>query len=304
MNRLGLRETFLVVLMGAVVGVCTVSSRSVVPSDDAETTADLHNLTYHGIYDQPVHLIAGIYEGEPFVAGGASRPRVELQGDLVLRGDLNGDGADEQIVFLAASSGGTGTHIYVATVSKVEGAWRNTATSLVGDRVQVQSAAVEDGELRIGLVEAGPADPVCCPTRKMERRYRLRGDVLALERSEDQGELALADLAGVVWQLRQFGRDQPVPAGVAITAEFNDGKVAGSAGCNRYFAEVKSETGRGIRIGPPGTTRMACPDPAGAAETRFLQRLAAVDRFSFRWGQLALGYPLDAEHASLLFTSP
>ncbi|MBE0605773.1 MAG: hypothetical protein IH610_05720 [Deltaproteobacteria bacterium] len=38
----------------------------------------LRNIEYRGTYDNAAALKDGVYEGEPFVPGGASRPRVEL----------------------------------------------------------------------------------------------------------------------------------------------------------------------------------------------------------------------------------
>lgn len=61
----------------------------------------LRNIEYRGIYDNAVTLRDGVYEGEPFVPGGASRPRVELLDMLPVLHDLDGDGIDDAAVLLA-----------------------------------------------------------------------------------------------------------------------------------------------------------------------------------------------------------
>ena len=42
------------------------------------TDDTLRNLTYLDIYDHPVTLKDGLFEGEPFVSGGAAPPRLEF----------------------------------------------------------------------------------------------------------------------------------------------------------------------------------------------------------------------------------
>ncbi|MDH4030864.1 MAG: hypothetical protein OEU49_08450, partial [Chromatiales bacterium] len=54
-------------------------TEAIAPSTAAVTatdSADAANATYLGIYDEPVTLRDGVFEGRPFVEGGASRPRV------------------------------------------------------------------------------------------------------------------------------------------------------------------------------------------------------------------------------------
>jgi heat shock protein HslJ len=48
-------------------------------------------------------------------------------------------------------------------------------------------------------------------------------------------------------------------------------------------------------------TRMACPDPAGAVETRFLQQLEGVNNLGFLAGQLMLSYEKDGAGGVMLF---
>ena len=69
---------------------------------------------------------------------------------------------------------------------------------------------------------------------------------------------------GTNWTLDSFHTGDAVSsviAGTTITTIFgDDGRVAGSAGCNRYFAQY-TVTGRSLSIGPAGSTKMFCGTP-------------------------------------------
>lgn len=56
------------------------------------------------------------------------------------------------------------------------------------------------------------------------------------------------------------------------------GQVAGSGGCNRYFGNL-TLSGEGLRIGPLGSTMMACAEALMEQENRLHTALAAVDSF-------------------------
>ena len=138
----------------------------------------LGNATYQGIYDEPVQLTDGQYVGEPFVEGSASRPTVTFVDQFTAWGDLNGDGVEDAAVILAENSGGSGVFIYVAAVADQDGAAVNQATQFVGDRTQINSLVIENGEIVLYAVTHGPDDPLCCPTLEVTLRFRLEGDQL------------------------------------------------------------------------------------------------------------------------------
>jgi heat shock protein HslJ len=150
-----------------------------IPSQPGSLTlAALQNTSYQGIYDEPVQLTDGQYEGEPFVPGGASRPTVVLHPEVYAFGDLNGDGVDDAVVILIESSGGSGSFIYLAAVINESGTPVNVVTYFVGDREQVQAITIEDGEITLNMVTHGPDDPMCCPTQEVTKKYQLEGDQL------------------------------------------------------------------------------------------------------------------------------
>ena len=83
------------------------------------------------------------------------------------------------------------------------------------------------------------------------------------------------DLAGSEWRPSQIGSSAVAPDSKVFVQFKNGGELAGNGGCNRFFGRYKI-TGDAIEIGPLGATKMACPEPAMALETRFLAALEAA----------------------------
>lgn len=278
------------------VGLMVASTVSAAPSPGA-----WGNIAYAGIYDRPVQLVNGLYEGEPYVPGGAAHPRLELLGDLHAVGDIDGDGIEDAWVLLNENSGGTGQFLYLAAVSHAGGKARNIGTIGIGDRVDVMALTAADGRARLEYVTAAPGEPACCPTQMVSASFAMQEGRLAELEREQMGTLTLQRLAGNAWRLSRFGWDEPVAEGVAITAEFEDGRISGSAGCNNYFATVRAANPYALTVGPAAATKMACPPPQMEAEDRYLKALEVATQFSFVMGKLAISYQLDGQFESLLF---
>ncbi|MBS1212690.1 MAG: hypothetical protein H6R26_1307, partial [Proteobacteria bacterium] len=261
------------------------------------------NLEYQGIEAQPVKLNDGIYEGAPLVSGGAARTSVRLAEDLFASGDFDGDGKQDAAVLLTKNSGGSGVLTYLAIVTHWDGQPKNTATVLVGDRVQVRSLRLGASNVMMELVVAGPGEPACCPATKIRKTFLQMGTELHEGASETEGKLSGKDLEGTNWRLVRMGLKEPPLTGTSATAAFQGGRITGSGGCNRYFARVQ-EAGPGeISIGPAGSTRMACPQSLMKLETDYLHRLERVRKFGFFMGKLALTYEEGRTTDALLFVS-
>lgn len=261
----------------------------------------LGNIAYFGIYEGPVELVDGAYEGEPFVPNGAARPRVELLTDLYLTGDIDGDGKDDAWVLLNENSGGTGQILYLAAVADIAGEPRNLDTVVIGDRVDVMGLAAADGNARLDYVAPGPGEPACCPTRMITAVYGMRNGELTELSREDRGTLSVAQLAGPGWQLARFDWNETLAEGISITATFEGERISGFGGCNRYFATIEAPTPYELKIGPVGATRKACPPPQMEAEDRYLKALEAATQFSFVLGKLAITYELGGALGTLVF---
>ena len=95
----------------------------------------LRNATYTGIYEYDIKLANGIYIGEPFVPGGASRPTAHFLGDGVT-GDLNEDGVEDVVAIVYKDSGGSGTFAYLTVFLDQDGLPINIATEALADWTQ------------------------------------------------------------------------------------------------------------------------------------------------------------------------
>ena len=86
-----------------------------------------------------------------------------------------------------------------------------------------------------------------------------------------------AALVGESWILTQMltagGQTEIVDVGV--NASFDGTTISGVSGCNRYNASYEA-SGDEISFGPISGTKMACPEPEGSTEARFLQLLEGV----------------------------
>ena len=138
--------------------------------------------------------------------------------------------------------------------------------------------------LRFGV---GAVTEMACPGQAMDAERRFL-DVLAATRSaeDDGGMLTLRGAAGE--DLMRFTRPSGALLGVTWrrvddgdanphggTLTFEENRASGHAGCNRWFAALTRD-GAQLRFGDVGTTRMACAEPAMAAEARFLAMLQVI----------------------------
>jgi heat shock protein HslJ len=107
-------------------------------------------------------------------------------------------------------------------------------------------------------------------------------------------------LEATSWGLASYSGDagslQQVPAGVTVTAQFSDGTVSGTGGCNRYSAGYEVD-GSSLTIGAPAATLIACPEPQGSVEQAFFVALGEVASYATDESSLTLS---DGDGAPLL----
>lgn len=282
--------------------VCAALALAAPTTAGAPSWDELAGARYGGIEGEAVTLRDGVFEGKPFVPGGASRPRVVLAPGFRLVGDLDGDGSAEAVVLLSESSGGSGSNVYLAVVARRTDALVNTGTARLGDRVQVVSGAIDGGRIELSVVQAGPDDAACCPSQKATRVFATGPSGLAEVETHTTGVLSLADLDGAVWVLSHFDSDEPAPAEPEVTLQLVGDQLVGAAGCNRYFTHPRVGQAPGdVTIGPVGSTRMMCPEESMHVEQRYLAALSRVTKFGFRAGQLALTWSDAGGVHALLF---
>lgn len=106
-----------------------------------------------------------------------TRILVTLAAEPVAYGTLAGQ--DAAAVLIVENGGGSGIFVNLAVVVEQEGAPVNVASTLLGDRVDVTSLAIENGQVNLELIRQGPGDPMCCPTEVARLSFTLDGNRLA-----------------------------------------------------------------------------------------------------------------------------
>ena len=265
------------------------------------TIEQLQAATVNGVFEQPVTLTGGAYEGEPAEPGAASRPMLTLWVPSVHFGDVDGMPGSEAVAMLGATSGGSGEMVHVAVFGVRDGALANLGTAPVGDRVRLQSLWLERGKVIMDVIEAGPEDAACCPTQVARKTYGIEGGAFKQLSSEVRGVLAVSMLGANEWTLVEID-GEPLPAGVeAPLVHFTADKLRGFAGCNRFTAPVTESKPGEIDIGAAAAEKKACPEPQMALENEFLTRLDAVSHYGYLAGQLALSWQDGDRSGMLLF---
>ncbi len=101
-------------------------------------------------------------------------------------------------------------------------------------------------------------------------------------------------LAGTHWKVLSYNNGKQAVVsligGTRITADFaEDGRVSGSAGCNRYFSTYEI-AGESINIGRAGTTRKLCRAPEGVMdqESAYLRALNSAATYRREGERLSL----------------
>jgi heat shock protein HslJ len=110
------------------------------------------------------------------------------------------------------------------------------------------------------------------------------------------------ELASTRWMLQTLD-GQPLIDVTTITAEFAEGRISGSAGCNQYFGSYET-SGNELTIREIGSTEMFCMEPEGIMEQEqaFLSALGTVGAYQVEGGQLEM---LDADgNVVLTFVAP
>jgi heat shock protein HslJ len=96
------------------------------------------------------------------------------------------------------------------------------------------------------------------------------------------------DLTGKMWVLTEFLGKPPV-AGTGISAQFSaDGKVSGSAGCNRYSGTYTISANSITFSSPLATTMMMCDESVMEQESAYLKALAEAKTYAVKGDQLTL----------------
>jgi heat shock protein HslJ len=285
-----------------------VSSEVMGAADEiqAELTLDaLRNATYASEWEDSgfITLTDGLYEGEPYVEGGASRLVVTLISPLAF-GDLDGDGVDDAAVILVANPGGSGTFYSLEAVRNEGGEPVHLASYALGDRAKIRSLAIQDGQIALEMVTHGPDDPMCCPTQIVRNTYALENGALVERESEAIGKVegpsemaAPSELMGQMWYwqsyldtagLNNIQVDDPAQYTLIFLP---DGTYWISADCNSGTGGYSVE-GSSLTLEPGPITLVACGPES--LDAQYLAKLGDVVSFVLEDGKLFLNLKMDA----------
>lgn len=98
-------------------------------------------------------------------------------------GDLDGDGQADAVAILVESSGGTGSFYYMFAILNRDGKPTQAGEpEWLGDRTVIDRLTIDRrGIISVRYVTHGDNDPACCPTMKIEDRYRVeRGKLVGI----------------------------------------------------------------------------------------------------------------------------
>jgi heat shock protein HslJ len=108
------------------------------------------------------------------------------------------------------------------------------------------------------------------------------------------------------WRLANMtAGDSPMPMlpSKELTADFANGRVSGSGGCNRFNGSYKTTGKQQLTIGPLATTYMACEEGVMTQESNYLKALQAAQRYELNKDGLQIFYKTDQGSGVLRFVS-
>jgi heat shock protein HslJ len=264
----------------------------------APTLAELKKATYTG-FDPPrtaVTLKNGSWEQSK------AHLRVTLVPELELKGDLDGDGIEEAVALLAVSAGGSGTFDYLAVMKRTAKGVTNVATVALGDRVHIRSARIDGSHLLLRVLRAGPDDAMCCPGELADVGWTFAKGRLTPIAETGVSRLSLEAMTGVEWVLKSWGLREKAPGSPEVTLTYQNGRLSGNGGCNRYNAAADDGDSPGeFSVSGMALTRMACPAAEAAVEARFIEQLGAATSFRFFLGGLSIDYAVAGKSDAMLF---
>lgn len=123
----------------------------------------------------------------------------------------------------------------------------------------------------------------------------------------DATPLQLAQAAALQGSWRLANMTQPpfptpmLPVG-DLTADFANGRLSGSGGCNRYNGSYTTK-GKQIKIGPLASTFKACEESVMQQETNFLKAMQGATRYEVNNDGLQIYYRNKDGEGVLRFTS-
>lgn len=148
-----------------------------------EIESSLENATYSSEFTSSgeVTLTDGEYR-EPAADGSATELVIRLTYSAYFGPDVNGDFMYAAV--LVSDPGGSGTFYSLHVMQPSDDGLVEVAATSLGDRIQLNSIEILNGQITVDMVQSGEADPLCCPTEHVINTYEVQGSELVLVNSQ------------------------------------------------------------------------------------------------------------------------
>lgn len=187
-------------------------------------------------------------------------------------GDINGDGADDMAIILSQQSGGNEIRYYASVISSEKGKYKSSNTVFIGDRINVYSIALNNGNIMMEYADLPKEDTtVFAPTVLLSKILKFESGVL----SQKQNEISLF---GRSWKWKKTimnNGKSTVPNNEDAFSLFfgDDGKIFITTDCNT-FSGIHKISDNKLTLGPLKSTRKFCEE---SQEDIFIKSLNEVD---------------------------
>ena len=198
---------------------------------------------------QVVQLTDGKYEQG--TSGGVDPVSVAVS-DFVAAGDLNSDGSNDVAALVSENYGGSGVFVFLAVYGNENGKLTFQNSTMLDDRPQLNALSIGGGEIYLEAVIHGTDDPMCCPTLRTTRHYRLT-----------DGQLDMADYTTFTpdSKPRTITIESPANGTEVFTSVPVKGKVAIAPFENNLAYRIYDISGIELSAGP---VSVSAANPGGA----------------------------------------
>jgi heat shock protein HslJ len=167
-------------------------------------------------------------------------------------------------------------------------------------KMKVQEMLKVQGWLRLTLLVAAANLSCLLPATAQVSSLESSPAGMSLQMAQTSslsGSWRLANMTEVNSPMPMLPSSDNVP-----TAEFADGRIFGSGGCNRFMGSYQTE-GTQLSIGPLASTFMACEPPVIAQETRYLTALQGAQNYEVNPQGLTIFYEAEQGAGVLRFVA-
>jgi len=137
------------------------------------TVSAIENMTYvfgTGLNSRSIKYIDGKARSDTDTCG--------IDKNSIVYGDLHGITERAAVLVMGCGGGGSGDFRSLVAVWKANGTLVNSDEKELGDRIVVNSIAINNGIMTVDMLTQGPNDGMCCPTQRKILRLALQGNRL------------------------------------------------------------------------------------------------------------------------------